>query len=149
MKKFYLLVFLVFLTAFSYAQTAEKVEALLDNVAVTYGEAASLILEAGDVLTGASQAEAFQKAVNEKWLSGNVSANDTAKLDKVSLLVMRSFDFKGGIFYSLFKSPHYAYRELVYQYLVEGRTDPQMDVSGDLLLFIVGRALSRVEAGQL
>jgi len=48
---------------------------------------------------------------------------------------MRSFGIKGGIFYSIFKSPHYAYRELVYRGIIQGRVSPKTAVSGDMLIF--------------
>jgi hypothetical protein len=55
---------------------------------------------------------------------------------------MGAFDIKGGAFYSLFKSPHYAYRALVYKGVIHGRADPEMIVSGDLLLYTVNRVMS-------
>jgi len=45
------------------------------------------------------------------------------------------------------KNPHYAYRELLIQN-IQGRADPGMAVSGDLLLFVINRALEQKE-GQL
>jgi outer membrane protein OmpA-like peptidoglycan-associated protein len=48
---------------------------------------------------------------------------------------MHSFGIKGGILYSIFKSPHYAYRELVYRGIIQGRVSPKMPVSGDMLIF--------------
>ena len=132
----------VFLSAQS---TAEEIETLLNTDAVTYAQAARFILEASDVTVTSNPSQAFQYAVEQKWLRGRVSANDTAKLDRIALLVMRSFDIKGGYFYSIFKNPHYAYHELVYQKIIQGRTDPSMTVSGDILLFITNRALAHKE----
>jgi outer membrane protein OmpA-like peptidoglycan-associated protein len=54
---------------------------------------------------------------------------------------MRSFSLKGGIFYSIFKNPHYSYRELVYQKMIPGKSDPEQMVSGEQLLQIVNRVL--------
>jgi hypothetical protein len=58
---------------------------------------------------------------------------------------MGAFGIKGGIMYTAVKSPYYAYRELVHQGIIQGRADPDMAVSGDLLLFMIGRVLDRVE----
>jgi hypothetical protein len=52
---------------------------------------------------------------------------------------------KGGAFYTLAKTPHYAYRELLLQNIIQGRADPDMAVSGDLLLFVINRALEKKE----
>jgi hypothetical protein len=58
---------------------------------------------------------------------------------------MSAFGIKGGIMYSSLKNPRYAYRELVHQGIIQGRADPEMVVSGDLLLFMIGRALDLTE----
>jgi hypothetical protein len=55
---------------------------------------------------------------------------------------------KGGAFYTLSKTPHRAYRELLSQNIIQGRADSDMAVSGELLLFIVNRVLERMEGGQ-
>jgi len=68
-----------------------------------------------------------------------------AKLDGVSLLVMQAFNMKGGAFYTMMRTPHYAYRELLYQNIIQGRADSDIAISGDFLLFIVNRVLERNE----
>ena len=141
---FVLCLFLI-LPIFLSAQTGQRIEDLLKANAVSYEQAAQLVLEAADVRASISQAEAFRYASEQKWLPGNVSGSDDAKLSGVSLLIMKAFDLKGGMFYSLFQNAHYAYRELEYKKILQGRTDPGMKVSGDFLLFTIGEVLSMVE----
>jgi hypothetical protein len=88
---------------------------------------------------------AFNFAAQQQWMPQKAAPQDKASLEGISLLVMRAFGIKGGLFFSLLKNPHYAYREMVYQDIIQGRSDPQMHVSGDLLLFLVNRVLSRTE----
>ena len=145
-----LFLILCFLTApaFLFAQsagrqsTAQEIETLLGTNAVTYAQAARFALEASDTLAVPDHNEAFRYAAEHEWLPGHVSANDTARLDCISLLLMGSFNIDGGIFYSITKNPHYAYRELVYREVIRGRADPAMNVSGELFLFLTGRILS-------
>ncbi|MCL1928904.1 MAG: OmpA family protein [Treponema sp.] len=147
MKVVVLAVLFCFWAGFLTAQTtAVEIETLLNTNAVTYAQAARLVLEASEVTVTADTAEAFQYAADRKWLPKKASANETARLDGIALLVMRSFDIKGGLFYSLSRSPHYAYRELVYKQIILGRTDPAMAVSGDNFLYILNRVLSIKEA---
>jgi len=130
--------------AFLSAQTAaDEIETLLNTSAVTYAQAARFVLEASDTLAVADSGEAFRYAVEQKWLPKKVSANDAARLDGVALLLMRSFNIKGGLLYSISKSPHFAYRELAYQDTIQGRADPGMKVTGERLLFLTGRILSQ------
>lgn len=124
------------------AQAADEIEMLLNTESLSYEQAARFVLEAADEAALSSPAEAFRYAVERKWLPKNAAPDAQARLDGISLLIMRTFDIKGGLFYSLAKNPHYAYREMVHQNVILGRADPGMAVSGDTLLFMVGRILS-------
>jgi hypothetical protein len=130
---------------FLLAPTADEIEALLETDALTYEQAASFVLRAADIDVWGS---AFDYAAEQTWLSAKASVDGTASLGEVSLLVMRAFNMKGGAFYTLMKTPHYAYRELLNQNIIQGRADSDMAVSGDLLLFIVGRVLDQIEGSQ-
>lgn len=121
--------------------TADEMETLLASSAVSYAQASRFTLEAADVMVTADPAEAFRYASEQKWLPKKAAPGDTARLDAISLLIMRSFGIKGGLLYSISKSPHFAYRELVYRDIIQGRTDPAMNCSGETLLFIISRLL--------
>jgi hypothetical protein len=125
-----------------YAQTAAELEELLQTKTVSYANAARFILEAADAAALKDVNAAFAFAAERAWLPKNASAEQAAKLDGVALLLMRAFAVKGGIWYSLNKNPHYAYRELVYQDIIQGKTDPEMTLTGEQFLFLVNRFLS-------
>jgi hypothetical protein len=149
MKKYkWIFVICFLLAAPAFAQTAAEIEKLLETEALSYEQAAWLVLEAADLsgsFDSSAPGRAFNFAALQGWLPRKAAPQDKASLEGVSILVMRSFGIKGGLFYSLLKNPHYAYREMVYQDIIQGRSDPQMPVSGDLLLFLVNRVLSRME----
>jgi hypothetical protein len=143
------LLFLVFtFTVPLSAQTAAGLEALLNEQALTWSATAAFVLEASGSADSINSEDAFLFAAEREWLPKNAAADDAATLNGVALLLMRSFDLKGGIFYSLFKSPHHAYRELVYKGLIRGDADPEMTVSGRQLLLIVSRILSVKEENE-
>jgi hypothetical protein len=146
------LLFLVFtFTVPLSAQTAAGLEALLNEQTLTWSATTAFVLEASGSLDTAGSMNgdnAFRLAVEREWLPKNAAPDDAATLNGVALLLMRSFDLKGGIFYSLFKSPHHAYREMVYKGLIRGDADPEMTVSGSQLLLIVSRILSVKEENE-
>jgi len=127
-----------------FAQTAAELETLLYADSVNYAQAARFVLLAADISDLRAE-DAFCYAMEKNWLPAAATQDAAAKLNGVSLLVMRAFDMKGGAFYTLMKTPHYAYRELLRQNIIQGRADPDMAVSGDLLLFVVNRALEQKE----
>ena len=130
---------LLAIPAFLFAQTAQAIEEILDTEAVSNQQAAWLVLEAADV---SYRGDAFQYASENGWLPKRAEANSRARLDQVCLLIMQAFDMSGGIFYTIAGSPRYAYRELTYLNVIQERAVPGMAVSGELLLFMVGRMLS-------
>jgi len=127
------------------AQTGAEVETLLKTPAVTYAQAARFAIKASEAAAINNPGEAFNFAVEQKWLPQNVSPDSEARLDVISMLYMGSFKLKGGVFYSLFKNPHYAFRELAARKAFKGKSEPQTVVSGEQLLFITSRILSIVE----
>ena len=136
-----------------HSQTVQILEELLGSVRLRNEQAAWLVLEAaeaaysaGDPQGQSAQAAAFRYAVERQWFSGAAAPEGWITLDQASLLIMRAFDLKGGVLYTLTGSPHYAYRELEYQGILQGKVNPKTRVSGDLLLFIVNRVLSYKEA---
>ena len=140
--------FSVFVSGLIHAQTADMLETLLDNPAINWSEAAVFVLEASDTAVFGSQTEAFTYAHDRKWLPQKIAQGDSARLSGIALLLMRSFEIKGGLFYRIGKSPHHAYRELVYKGVIRGDTDPDMIVSGEQLLMMVSRLLAAREAAE-
>jgi len=142
--KIFLLCFLLAIPSFLFAQTADRIERFLEQDRVSYREAALLVLEAAGHLDTEKQTsadDAFSFAVERGWLPEGAQANSDARLDGLSLLVVQAFEINGGALFSLFKNPHYAYRAMVYRNIIQGRTDPQMLVSGELLLYTLNRAM--------
>ena len=152
MKVVILILCLLLIPAFLFAQspqesisTAAEIETLLNTKTVTYAHASRFILQAANVFTTIDTNEAFNFASERDWLPKDLSSGDQAKLSHLSLLLMNSFNIKGGLFYSLFGSPHYAYRELVYLGVIQGRHAPNMPVSGEDMLFYINRLIAILE----
>ena len=134
--------------AFLAAQsTAAEIEALLASDAVTNAQASRFVLEAAGAAVFADPVEAFQFAAERSWLPGNSSPDGPARLDGIALLLMQSFGLRGGILFTLTGSPHFAYRELEFMGFIHGRASPAQRVSGDTLLYLVGRVLDHAGEG--
>jgi len=139
------LCFFLALPVFAATQsTAMEMETLLASDAVTYAQASRFVLEAADAGAFADPAEAFRFAMDRNWLPGSAEPDARARLDGVSLLLMRSFGLRGGVFFTLVGSPHFAYREMEHMGFIQGRTGPRQSVSGDTLLYLTGRILAHL-----
>ena len=139
------LLFVFFLAAFTLsAQTAAEMDLLLETNELTTAKAARFVLGALEMLPealagNAAEMEAYSLAQSNGWVKS--SADSSITLRELSFLMVKAFDIKGGLMYSLAKNPRYAYRELKYQKIIQGRSDPAMKVSGRRFLQILDRAL--------
>jgi len=140
-KQLLLCFFLIF-SVVIYAQTAAELEVLLETAAVTNGQAARFVISSSPGDNSAStEISAFEQAVTNGWLK-NVNPDDKITLGKLSFLIMKSFDMKGGLMYLIFPGPRYAYRSLVSKSIIQGASDPAMLVDGERFLLILGNVLN-------
>jgi hypothetical protein len=141
-SKWMVLALVLLLPALAWSQTADELEFLLETEQLTYAAVARFVLEAADVVALTDPEEAFLYAQERNWLPPHAAADDAARMNGVSLLLMQTYGIKGGLFFTLFPNAHYAYRELVYRQVIQDRSDPVMVVSGDWLLFMNSRVLA-------
>lgn len=125
----------------AWSQVAEEMEAALEAPALSYAEAARFVLEAADTGAPVEPQAAFRFAQERSWLPARVLPDGSARLGPVALLIMRSFNLKGGLLYTFFPNAHFAYRELSHRRVIQD-ADPEMTVSGGQLFFMLGRILA-------
>ena len=144
-RKWVLLCSLLIVTcSLAFAQTAQRIAWLLEQEHVSYAHSALLVFEAADLIdpaAGLSPEQAFAFALENELLPRGAQANQAVTMRGLSFMIMRAFDLKGGFFYTMTKSQHHAYRELLHRGIIQGRADPFMLVPGDKLLFVVSRTL--------
>jgi hypothetical protein len=143
---FFILLGALLLSAPVFAQTALKLDAVLDAERVSFAQAASLILPAAGLLDPeAGENEAFAAA--GPWFPRRAEMDSPITMGELSHLVMQSFHFTGGFMYAIFPGPRYAYRALAWQRLLPPNPDPLRFLSGEELLHITALALSLAGEG--
>jgi hypothetical protein len=125
----------------AFAQTAERLDAILDAERVSFAQAAVLILPAAGLLSpDAAAEEAFARA--REWFPNGADMDGPIRMGELSYLVMKSFGLSGGFMYALFPGPRYAYRTLAWRRFLPGKADPGRTLTGEELLYITGKVLS-------
>ncbi|GHV93780.1 hypothetical protein AGMMS50293_01000 [Spirochaetia bacterium] len=115
---------------------------MLDSGAVSFAVAAQWVLPAaGLVPADATEDAAFNAAQQGKMVPAAAAAEQAIRLDEFSFLLAKAFKLKGGLLYTWFPGPRYAYRELRYRKLLDGRIDPAQKVPGQRLLHILSQVL--------
>ena len=138
----------LFLSAAVFAQTAGELDGVLQARTVGRALGARFILGAADLLPqGLSGQEAQDAAWSAAYAKGSVRGGreDALRYSDAASIVMNAFKLRGGIWYSLFGGPRYAYRELLYRKVISGRADPDRALSGEELLRLVTAAMRYAE----
>ena len=144
MKRFIVLPVVLILTAVSlFAQSAEKISAIISTQEVTYAQAAYLAasyLYETEGLAGAerlNEQSAFEEMVQGGYIRDDRSADSAIPLNELSLLYMRVTSSPGGLFYTLLQNPRYAYRELKAHGVIPETADPSQKVGGRSVIAVL------------
>jgi len=146
-RSLFLLGLLFLLPAFLPAQTAAELDTVINASVVTCAQAARFVTVSarGDTPTegnaGHSQNE-FEQSLEKGWLPKGTTPDESITLGKLSLLIMKAFDVRGGLMYTIFPGQRYAFRTMVSRSFIQGAADPAMKVSGQRFLDILGRVVS-------
>ncbi|MDR1286165.1 MAG: hypothetical protein LBK08_01010 [Treponema sp.] len=124
-------------------ETAADMERLLDAGEITCGEAAYFTLASTEDDPPQGRAAAFALAAGRGMFPKNAEQDGPLTMGGLSLLMMKTFNLKGGLMYRLFPGVRYAYREMTRQGFLEGRAYPNLKVSGGQFLLVLGTFLSR------
>ena len=144
----YLAIFFLFIPAIAFAQNAAEMDALLEAETVSAAVLARFVLGSADLLDpllSGPEAEkaAYDMAAANGWIK--TPSDESVTLKNAAFIIMQAFGMKGGIMYSLFNNPRYAYREMVYKKIITGHSDQNMKVTGQRFLQILEKAVSYAE----
>jgi len=135
--------FLLIMPVFVSAQTAAELEKALGTQNLTCAQAAGFVLAAAaDTSVKNISKEAFEQAIAKGWFPQGTKPEENITLGRLSFLIMKAFNIKGGLMYTFFPGPRYAFRTMVSRSYIQGTADPAMKVSGVRFFRILGKVLS-------
>jgi len=142
---FFCLCFLlsVFVSRPLLAQSNRLIDQLLQEDKATFGKSAYLCLMAANLIpqrAGVADALAYLEKAN--WGITVKKADEPIQLGELAYLLMKAFDMKGGIMYSLAPGPRYACRELAYLDIISGKVSPYRYISGERALQIISNTVA-------
>ena len=140
MKGFLVIILAVFFSSLTFGQANDFIDKVLEGSGINGGEAAYMVLVASDNIgDDANATRAFELLEQLKWVPEGLTIDKKINHAQYAYMLMKAFGVKGGIFYSMFPSPRYAYRELRHLVVIQGATDPEMPVTGSEAMRIIGR----------
>lgn len=149
-KKIFLFVLLISLGLVPiFGQASEAVSQLLEATSITYGQAAYFAATNLSLIPDESSYEqASEEIVKSKILYSIEDCNSPISLAEFSMLCMKTWNFKGGLFYSLFKNPRYAFKEMQSKGIISNESDPDQGVSGIFALNTFTKCIDLAEKGR-
>jgi hypothetical protein len=124
------------------AQSNQVIDGLLEQEQAAFGRVLYLVqTAAGELDENVSPQQAAEQFDAAQWNVPGKSAEEPVTLGEYSQILMRALDIPGGIMYSMFPGPRYAAREIAYLGFVRGSGAPGRTVSGNEVMYILGRVL--------
>ena len=125
------------------AQSNELLDQLLQESQASFGDVVYLTLAAAKIVPEtATPDQAIQTLQQQNWKAAILAADAPISLGDYSYLLMKAFNVKGGIFYSLFPGPRYACRELGFLKVIPSDARPLRNVSGEEAVRILSNMLA-------
>lgn len=114
-----------------FAQSSEQMSKILESEKASYYTASYLpALYANLISEEASESAAFEALQSNGYFTSEVNPDSYINLAELSYVYMKAFGMKGGLFFTLFDSPRYAFKEFKAQGILPSTSDPDMTVSG-------------------
>lgn len=161
MKKTLLCIAVALLGAsLAFSQSSEIMTEIIDSEKATCAQIsylpalyANLITESDSAKTiGAmsdskksATTDAFEALKANAYFSEDADADSEATIAQTAFVYMKALGIKGGLFYTLFPSARYAFKELKAKGLLPIETDPSMKLSGRESLDLFNSCLEIVE----
>ena len=135
---------------YGFAQSNEVIDQLLAEDQATLGNAVYLVFLAADIASEDwSVDESIQELQSRGWGFDDAAPGNVVDLGSFSFILMKTFDMKGGIMYSLFPGKRYAARELAFLGFVPGYASPTRVLEGQEVTHILGRTLDYLGAREV
>lgn len=113
------------------AQSSEEISAILQAEKATASQVSYLPALYAERITENDNEDAAFKVLQEEGLfAQNVSEDSVVTLAQVCYVYAKTLNIKGGLFYSLFPSPRYAFKEFKARGIIPSTIDPSTTISG-------------------
>lgn len=144
-KIFMVTLLLLFFVAIVSAQSADAVTKMIESKEATVGEAAYFLAVYLDAAPENSTEEAAVNALQASGVCNEGVAADTVLTYKTFAgMLMRTWDVKGGLMYSITKADRYALRDLQAKGFISASADPVSAVSGFDALAILNNCMTQL-----
>ena len=159
-KSFYIcLASLLLVSPAIHSQSSEQISKLLETPRASVAQASYIAAVYKDLIPDSSQnsgfstegsssdseLQAFQALKDKGYFSSSVSADDQITLDQACFTYAKVLDIKGGLFYTLFPSKRYAFKEFKAKNLIPPTADPSTKMSGRDTLDLFNSAMNFAE----
>lgn len=118
------------------AQSSEEISKIIKSEKATFAQVSYLPALYANLISGDEGSEtnleqtAFD-ALNQKgYLPAKATAESEVTLGQLCYIYAKAFDIKGGLFYTLFPSERYAFKEFKAKGFLPSTADPSMALSG-------------------
>ena len=146
MKKIFVISIFLILGCLCFGQSADIVSKMIESESVTYEDVAYFCaINLGLANDNTSGEDALAALIDAKIVSMPKNPKANITYDAVANMCMKTWDIKGGLFYTITKSDRYAFKELQYLGFISSSENPKKLVSGTDVLNLITRCMEKTE----
>ena len=150
-SKLITLLLLIFPYIFIFSQSNEEMDRFLGQEQADQATATWLIYLSSETINQDASLDDAITTLSNKSYAGKIteiSADSPIKYKDFAFIIMNEYNIPGGVFYSIFKSPRYAARELTYKRWMPGSPKPNSILTPWEVTSAISNILTWLEAQQ-
>lgn len=125
------LIFTLFIAVAANAQSADKVTEMIETKETTWGQACYFAASySGFISEDDTEVNAISALQKQGYFKSIPDESAPISLKDFSGICVKTFDIKGSILYSVFKTPRYAFRLLKAYGIISSASDPSKTSTG-------------------
>ena len=145
-RSFFLLLTCLILFFFSgilFGQSNDLLDELLTEEEASFGKVVYLVMIAsGRITEDISIENAIISLQDAAWKRVKIKdSEESIKVGELSHILMSALEIKGGLMYRMIPCPRYAFRDLTYEGLIKGLSDPSKTLSGEEAITLIARVV--------
>ena len=130
----------------AFAQSSGQLSEILESEKASFAQASYLpAIYTNLINENSSPEEAFTALSDNDYFKASVDSEEPISLSQYCYICTKAFGIKGGLFFRLFDSPRYAFKEFKAQGILPVSADPSAYVSGRDVIDIFNSCLDIAE----
>lgn len=124
-------------TVSAFSQTADSVTKMIESKTVSFEQVAYFAAVSNGLITEDVSVEDAVIALESKIKKSEVKTADALSYEDCAFVCAKAWNIKGGLMFTLFKNPRYAFKEFQAKKYIQESKNPKSKITGRDALYLI------------